>query len=241
MTGAPKSGPVGTARLNRQGDRGRPVNATLVTCLAAVLIFAVFLGVLFERRAWDELSRARRLVAAGDFAGADRHYFQSLNWYAPWGSSQRAADEFLALAMEHLKAGRKPEALQSLLRLRAALIAARSFYQPRQDLLDAANPLIALSLAEIRLGPEASRQEVADRATIYQRLYAGDNSPYQPWDYLVVFGFLLWVGAGFTFIALRFQPRSPFEAPPGRWRTTWIPLLVFAYGYATWVFAMSVR
>jgi hypothetical protein len=212
----------------------------LMVGLASALVFVVFLAALFERRAWDELSRARTMVAGGDFAGADRHYFQALNWYAPWGSSQKAAEELLALGLEHLKAGRKEEAFRSLLRLRSALIAARSFYQPRQDLLDTANPLIALSLAEKRLGPKASRQEVAEQAAFYQLLYSADNSPYQPWDFLVVFSFLLWAGAGFTFIFLHFQTRPPFAPPAGKWKTTWIPLFVFIYGYATWIFSMSM-
>jgi hypothetical protein len=229
----------GTAR--RPGHPAvRHVNAMLVVGLAAAALFIVFLGVLFERRAWDELSQARPMVAKGEFAAADRHYFQALNWYAPWGSSQKAAEELLALGLEHLKAGRKSEAYHSLLRLRAALVAARSFYQPRQDILDVANPLIALSLAEQRLGPSAPREAVTDLAAFYQGIYAGGNSPYQPWDFLVVFGFLLWVGASFTFISLRFQPRSPYAPPPNKWKTTWVPLFVFAYGYATWVFAMSM-
>lgn len=222
--------------------RPRPsgrVNSKAAACLAVLLAALVGLAALMERRAGDELYKARELVAAGDYLAADRHYFQALNWYAPWGSSQAAADELYGLALNHLKSGRKAQALQSLLRLRSALLAARSLYQPRRDLLDAASPLIALSLAEMKLGEGAPRELILAKAAFYQLLYSDDPARDQRWLYMIVFSFLLWTGSAFCWVFSFFRERGPLD-PPRRRREIYIPLAVTLYGYLTWLFSMSM-
>jgi tetratricopeptide (TPR) repeat protein len=212
----------------------------LLAGLAAAAALLIGLAALMEARASGELGEARALAKAGDFAGADRHYFQALNWYAPWGSSQRAADELMALAVAHLEAGRRPEALQSLLRLRSALIAARSFYQPREDLLAEATPLIALSLARLKLGDAAGREELLAQAAIYQQRYSEDPVRAGIWPLLAVCGFLLWAGAAFRLVFAYFQAPGPhLPLAPRERRALLIISAVFALGYLTWLFSMS--
>jgi hypothetical protein len=215
------------------------VSYKLLKSLIVALILFAFLAALLEKRAGAELETARNFAAAGDYASADRHYFQSLNWYAPWGSSQKAADELLALGLEHLKSGREKEAFQSLLRLRSALVAARSFYQPREDLLEFATPLIALLLARQKLGEEAANEEIAEQAAIYQTLYVSAAAREQRWYFVMVFSFLLWAGTAFYIVFAYFKEKGPLTKAYKR-KALYIPLGVFAWGYLMWLFSMTM-
>jgi hypothetical protein len=219
---------------------GEPgVRRKLAAALAAALALLAFLAVLLERRAEEELEAARAFAAQGDYKAADRHYFQALNWYAPWGSSQKAADELMALGLEHLRSGRDGQAFQSLLRLRSALVAARSFYQPRPDLLEAATPILAISLARQKLGPEASQEDISSQAAIYHSLYVSAAAREQRWYFLIVFSFLLWVGAAFHFIFSFFRPQGPRERARDR-KAAYAAIAVFFYGYLMWLFSMTM-
>jgi tetratricopeptide (TPR) repeat protein len=217
----------------------RRIGSPLLSALAAALVLLAVLAALMESRASAELERARAFVAAGDLKAADRHYFQALNWYAPWGSSQTAADELMALARSHLAAGRQTEAYHSLLRLRSALLAARSVYQPRTDLLEEATPLIALYLAQLRLGKWSPREDILELAAFYQRLYSVDPGREQSWLYLVVFSFLLWTASAFHLVFACFQEKGPLTAPRKR-RDVYLPLGIFAYAYLMWLFSMRM-
>jgi tetratricopeptide (TPR) repeat protein len=235
---------TGLASDGHAGAFGRPQPAIHIgSKVLAVLVAAAALAVLtcatLELRAGTELDKARALLSEGDYTAAHRHYFQALNWYAPWGSSQAAADELMDLCQGHIAAGRRSEALQGLLRLRSGLMAARSFYQPRRDLLERANPLIALSLASLKLGDSAPRDQILSQAAIYQALYAADPSDRQPWLFMVVFSFLLWAGAAFHLVFTCFKDRGPLD-PALKRRAVLIPLAVFVYGYLMWVFSMNM-
>lgn len=204
--------------------------------LAVVYVF--FLGLLMEHRAKVELNKAREFRGQEDFDSANRHYFQALNWYAPWGSSQVAADELMEYAIEGFNHGLKLNAFQSLLRLRSGLLAARSFYIPRPDLLEKANVLIALYLAELKLGPQVSQADVRAQAEIYLKLYAIDTVPKQRWYFFVLIGFLLWVLAIFWLIIIFFGQKRQFNFSQ-RLKKAIMPISIFVYGYALWVFSMS--
>jgi hypothetical protein len=219
---------------------GPAAKARLLTVLGAGLLLAIFLAVMLEIRAGSELGRARELAAAGDFDSAHRHFFQALNWYAPWGSSQRAADELMALSLEHLKAGRMDAAFQSLLRLRSGLIAARSFYQPRTDLLETATPLIALSLASLKLGQKASREEIKALAAVYQTLYAAAAKRPQRWYMLMVAGFLLWTGSAFRLVLVVFQPSTGNLSPIARLKSLPASSGALFFGYLLWLVSMRM-
>jgi hypothetical protein len=225
--------------ISAQAEKSANTKPKLLTGLIAALVLFAFLVALIEKRAGAELESARTFAAAGDYAAADRHYFQSLNWYAPWGSSQKAADELLALGLEHLKSGREKEAFQSLLRLRSALVAARSFYQPREDLLEIATPLIALILARQKLGVETAREDIAEQAAIYQALYVSAAKREQRWYFVMVFSFLLWAGSAFYIVFAYFKEKCPLTQAYKR-KALYIPLGVFAWGYLMWLFSMTM-
>lgn len=216
---------------------------TLKRILLAVLVLAavylIFLAVLFERRASAELSQANIFRERGDFGAADRHYFQALNWYAPWGSSQKAAEGLLDMAMENLKRGQKTEAYNSLLRLRSGLLAARSFYVPRRDLVEKANELIVAYLAETKLGPEASPDELASLKWRYGEVYSIGKLPKQSWYFFVIIGFFTWIGATLWLITIFFGNKRPVLLKL-RFKMARVPILIFIYGYALWIFSMAV-
>jgi hypothetical protein len=204
------------------------------------VVYLVFLGFMMEFRAHVELEKARFSKSQGDLDSANRHYFQALNWYAPWGSSQRAAEELMAMAKDNMGRGLKQEAYQSLLRLRGSLLAARSFYVPRKDLIELSNSFISLYLAETRLGPGASREAIGAQGQIYLQLYSLEKLPKQSWYFFAILGFLLWICAGFWLICVLFGPNRKAGGVMARLKIGRIPLAVFVYGYALWLVGMSV-
>jgi hypothetical protein len=202
-------------------------------------VYLMFLAVLFEYRAREELNEARTFREQGNVEVSNRHYFQALNWYAPWGSSQTAADELMSIAEESFKHGQKTESFMALLRLRSGLLAARSFYVPRRDLIEKANKLIVLYLAESKLGPGATQQEIMTQANVYEQLYALDKLHKQSWYFFVLLGFFLWVCASFWLIIIFFGSKRSILFKV-RLKLARIPLAIFVYGYALWIFSMSV-
>jgi hypothetical protein len=207
--------------------------------VAVCVVYVAFLAGLMEHRARGELVQARDRKERGDLEAANRHYFQALNWYAPWGSSITAADELMALALDNLAAGRKSEAYHSLLRLRSALLADRSFFVPRLDLVELSGNIIALYLAESKLGAEAGQEAIIAQSRIYAELYSTRNLPQQRWLFLAVAGFLLWVAASFWFIKVFFG--ANFTAKISyRFKKAVMPISLFVGSYVLWIYSMSI-
>jgi hypothetical protein len=211
----------------------------LMFFLGCGAVYLIFLACLLEHRAGVELVRAREHRALENFTAADSHYFQALNWYLPWGSPQTAASELAEMAAENLEKGAGREAYQSLLRLRGALLAARSFYIPNKELVERANNAICLFLAAEKLGPAASRDEIREQAGVYYKLYSLDRTPGQSWYFLGVLGFLIWAASGFWFVRVFFG-RPTMEGVPVRRAFPLKPALFFIFGYVLWVVAMSM-
>lgn len=211
----------------------------LKTVLAAAFIFLIFLIFFMEFRAAKELSKARNFRETGAVLTAARHYFQALNWYSPWGASQRAADELMDLGLENLKAGRKYEAYVCFLRLRGALIAARSFYLPRRAELEKINSLISLYLAESKLGPGATIEEIKNQAIIYHRLYSSSPDFSQGWYFVAISGFFIWVGAASRVLISFYGPKRTLGWPE-RLLKARLALLAFIVGYVLWVLGMAL-
>jgi hypothetical protein len=212
---------------------------TLVTFLALAFIFVVFMVILMERRASVELGQARDAAAAGRTSEAVLHYFQALNWYAPWGSAPKAADELWTLGLEQFKSGRRDEAFQTLTRLRGGLLAARSFGVPREDMLEGADVLLASILAERMLGAGASREELQRRTEVYSDLYRSSPRMEEGWLLAAVLGFLVWVWAGFSSIFALFGDDRASRLRD-RLLGIRLQLLAFLAGYALWLTALGL-
>lgn len=211
----------------------------LMAFLAAGLLFLAAWAALMEVRAGAELKSARLALAGEqpDYDKAVRHYFRALNWYSPAGSSQTAADEFLALALRLEERGSRREAFDALLKLRSALYAARSFYQPRRDILATADSLLAWHLAEQAVGYERPGRalDFLARVEFYYHLYSAPSLPHEGWALAAVAGFWLWAGGVLAFIFKVFGPRAVGLSLGPRLAGGRYALLTAGLGCSLWV------
>lgn len=201
---------------------------------AAVWALAIVLTVLAARSTWEQWQAYGRAVAlenAGEVADAVQEYRWTLRWYTPWGPVHGdAAEALVAIADRHEEADPKL-ALQALDGLRSGLLAGRSFYQPRSDMVAACNQRIPPLL--VRLADRAGDHR--DPAALLARFQADYARPIgvSAWVSLAVsLGFVLWIGG----LLLAF--RHGFDSA-GRWRAAgWRWLAGSAFGFVCWTLAM---
>ncbi|MDR1314324.1 MAG: hypothetical protein LBQ12_11685 [Deltaproteobacteria bacterium] len=226
----------------------KPPRRALPKILGAALAFIAFLAFLaafMEAKAGRELGAARLLASGGKPAEASVHYFRSLNWYSPLGSSQTAADELAELAASLESRGDDYGSYLAYLRLRAALNAARSFYFPRRDLLAAANAKIASYLARQKLGDAGGEDGAAgpaalERATAYfMAIYSDAPKTNEGWYLAAVGGFIAWTLSGALSIFRLFAPARQSNGLRRRIAAARGPLACFAAGYALWLAGMA--
>jgi hypothetical protein len=211
----------------------------LIIFFSIAVVYIIFLALFMESRAQGELDKARTFRVKEDYDAANLHYFRALNWYAPWGASQKAADELMELSVELLKKNLKKESFKSFIRLRSGLLAARSFYIPRTDLLGQANAIISLYLAESKLGTKANQTELRTQAEIYEKFYSINTIQNQFWYFIVIIGFFIWLLAVFWLIFVFFSDKNKVLIIKVKLKKARIPIALFAYGYALWIFGMS--
>ncbi|MDR3153638.1 MAG: hypothetical protein LBW85_05030 [Deltaproteobacteria bacterium] len=206
--------------------------------MASALLFLAFLAVFMEVKASRELSLADALAARGLSADAAVHYFRSLNWYSPLGSSQNAAGRLAALGDSLEAAGDREGACLAFLRLRSALCAARSFYMPRRDLLELANGRIADCLARERLGPAAAPEDLRRERGRFLAIYSAAPVMNEGWYLAAAGGFLIWTLGGVlaVFRFFKAEPSLPFTR---RLHAARAPSICFAAGYALWILGMA--
>lgn len=224
------------SRLIRHNGRA------ILILLSIGLLFAIAWAGLMEFRAKDELTQARQALAKEDqdYEKAVRHYFRALNWYSPVGSSQTAANEFLALSLKLEEQGNRQAAFDALTKLRSALYAARSFYQPRRDILETVDPLLAWSLAEQAVGydrPGRSLDFLA-KAAFYQHIYSSPSLPREIWALAVEVGFWLWVSGVLIFIFWVFNSEAAALTLKARLARAWYAPAIFGAGYFLWVLGL---
>jgi hypothetical protein len=159
----------------------------------AILVVLATLGTratLQQQAAWTE---GVTLEQQGDIAGAVAAYRSTLRWYTPWGPVwQDAAEALVDLA--NRSQGQEPErALLALEALRSGLVAARSLWQPRADLLDNANrtlPELMVRVAERQGDTRNTKQLLAKFQADYERpVGVGPLA-----SLAVLLGFLTWAG-----------------------------------------------
>jgi hypothetical protein len=214
----------------------------LIKSLISVGFFLLFIAIFMEVKASQELDLARKaLPQSGE--KAIKHYFQALNWYAPWGSSQKAAEELLALANKYKSEGQTELAYSAFLRLRAALYAARSFYSPRRDILAVANEFLANYLADKKISlmssPESEAVSRDDLYLKYFRVYSAEVNFSEFFAFIVVLSFLGWV---FFFVKALFalfgeKEKLTLKDKINRGKT---PIVLFFACYLAWYFSMML-
>jgi hypothetical protein len=210
----------------------------LTNILLTFIIFIIFISVLMEYRSSIELNKARELLVANKIDLATRHYFQAMNWYAPWGSCQKSADELYKLGLEQLKKNNKKDSFQIFLRLRSGLLAARSFYVPRQDLIENINPILALLLAEMKLNLNNNREDIKKQASIYLELFQEIPKTDQSWYFITILGFLTWVCTSFLAIFRLYGNNKQTNLKNKLLQLRFISL-IFVIGYVLWILGMA--
>ena len=218
-------------------DRSAAVPRRWLAPLAAI---AFVVAVLAVRATWEQRAAWTRAVQAeGETAtrGIDaawdavEAYRNVLRWHTPWGPDVDAAcAALLDLAQRHEKT--EPElAVHALDGLRSGLIAARSVYQPRADLVAATSrrlPALLVRVAERggdKRDPKALlRQFTAD--------YARPVGVGAGVSLAVSFGFLAWV------VGLAFAFHRGVDAD-GRWARAGLPWLGASLGgFCAWALAL---
>jgi uncharacterized integral membrane protein len=214
---------------------------TLICSLKYVvpfLAFLVFLSLFMEFKAHERLAKAREAAGSKQFHEATVYYFQAINWYSPVGSSQSATAELLSLGESLNQAGQKELAYQSFLRLRSALNAARSFYFPKKEILGKANHAISLYLANKQLGDNFPPEDIESLTNTYFQLYQSTPVTNEGWYLAIVAGFLLWVLSAIKAIFTLFSgEQASLSTKVAKAK---IPLVLFLFGYAVWLFAMGI-
>lgn len=197
-----------------------------------VAVVFVFLAGMMEFRARGEINLARSAVDS-DPETALKHYSRCLTWYVPFGTAETAAEEMLALGEKWAAEGRTHEAYLALSRMRAGLYGARWLIVPRQDLIDRADPQLARLQVIRKLGENADETKMKALSKKYLDLLQAPVRPATAAALAVTMGFLSWIAGGMWFIWKRHGTES------WRWNDLLPPVLLFAVGYAFWLWGMT--
>ncbi|MDR1085460.1 MAG: hypothetical protein LBP22_11560 [Deltaproteobacteria bacterium] len=192
-----------------------------------------------EVKARNELALAR--VMAADplkSENAVRHYFQAMNWYAPWGASQNAAEELAALGQKYNQTGNKDLAYSAFLRLRAGLMAARSFYLPRRELFNQANEFLASYLTDRKLEVSGNQGNRDDLYSYYFKVYSAGVNFSEFFALIVAVSFLGWIASFIKIIGV-FTSNKNILTVKDRYFRARIAICLFLICYLAWVLSMT--
>ncbi|MBI5611040.1 MAG: hypothetical protein HY902_19365 [Deltaproteobacteria bacterium] len=201
--------------------------------LLAVAVVLTSLAIRATHEQRQAYARAVALEQAGDLWRAADEYRWALRWYTPWGPDHdRAAEALLQLGTQ--AAASDPElAVQALDNLRSGLIAGRSLWQPRRDLVERCSQTLPGLLVQVaqRRGDRRDPAKLLGQFTADYRRPIGVGSGV---SLAVALGFLVWLGG------LVGTARRGWNAD-GRWqRAGWPWLTAAAAGFALWAGALYV-
>lgn len=181
-----------------------------------------------QRRAY---ARAVALEQQGRSADAVDEYRWALRWYTPWGPDWSDAAAALLDIGERASAADPELAVQAFDSLRSGLIASRSLWQPRNDLVARCNRTLPGLLVRVA----DRRGDKRDPKVLLARFAADYARPVgvSPWTSLaVVLGFVLWL-SGLVLAVWRGVDAQGHWLPAG-WR--WLGSSIA--GFALWVLAL---
>lgn len=208
-------------------------NATKFSFLA--LLALIILASALEYRAGSELKQARDCVNRSDLDRALTHYSRALNWYVPFGSAGKAADELLALGLDLKARGDTAHARLALSRLRAGLYGSRGLYIPRRGIIKQAEPHLAELMALAKLGPKAEPSVRAAQTQTYLDLLSKPAQPSTVSGLAASAGFLIWTAAILLFI---FRSRLGWIPGKSGLNRILIPVVLCGLGFAVWLAGM---
>ncbi len=180
---------------------------------------------------WQSYSRAVALENQGQLADAVTEYRWTLRWYTPWGPVHDDAAQALVEIANRAERDQPRLAMDALDALRSGLIASRSFYQPRADLVAHVNKTIPAILVRVadREGDKRDKDKLLSR---FQADYARPVG-IASWASLAVsLGLVLWLFG--LVMAIR-----DGVGEDGRWRRQgWRWVSAWTAGFACWARAM---
>lgn len=204
----------------------------LVRMGVCFIVLIVVLAIMLNYRAGNELALARKAAQEKQLKDTVKHYARCLNWYVPGGSAETAAEEMLILGKALFEAGRNADAVIVLARMRSGLYGASSFYIPRKDLIEEAEPLLASLRAASALGSGATKSELDKKTRQYLELMQRPSRPGPVPAAAAAFGFVFWICAVLGFIF------SFFSSASNRWRRSAPFILAWAAGFALWLWGL---
>lgn len=169
-----------------------------VLLMAACVLALVSVRVVLSAK--RELEQGQQLLAAHDREGAIVHLRRAARWYAPLSPYHARALRLLWQQGEQAeRAGEQESALLAYRAVRGAILATRSLYVPERALLTAANERIASLMAHQEVpGVDAGKSPEQLRGE-HLALLEPIPGPNVFWSCVVLFGFVCWAFAAFTF------------------------------------------
>ncbi|MDR2301314.1 MAG: hypothetical protein LBF38_04660, partial [Deltaproteobacteria bacterium] len=83
------------------------------------------------------------------------------------------------------------------------------------------------------------QEEFNNQVMIYNNLYSLDTLPKQSWYFFVLAGFFIWVFSSIWLLTIFFSNKRAVLFKT-RLKLARIPIFIFIYGYALWIFSMYV-
>ena len=200
--------------------------------LAALCVLAVVARVSWSGVA--ETRRARMFEQEGRWHEASVHYGRAIHMYLPGSPIPgRAGERLLALGAAAEERGEPLEARFCYEELRSGFLSVRSFYQPGQRFIDAAEEgLVPLMLADDRGNWPERTLPAAEREAQVRGVLAEREDPSLFWVLVMGLGYLAWLGAAAMAI-LQGLPRH--DRAPIRWPVVLRWGLISAVGYGLWL------
>jgi hypothetical protein len=203
-----------------------------IAVLAALCVLAVVARVSWSGVA--ETRRARMFEQEGRWHEASVHYGRAIHMYLPGSPIPgRAGERLLALGAAAEERGEPLEARFCYEELRSGFLSVRSFYQPGQRFIDAAEEgLVPLMLADDRGNWPERTLPAAEREAQVRGVLAEREDPSLFWVLVMGLGYLAWLGAAAMAI-LQGLPRH--DRAPIRWPVVLRWGLISAVGYGLWL------
>jgi len=156
-------------------------------------LFALALAIVSVRVVWSSRGEWKQAQSStGDEQVA--HLGRAARLYAPGNPySRRALDELARLGRS---ASGAAEGLAAWREARSAILATRSFYTPRRELLDEANARIAALMAAAE---DPARGSAAERRAWHAARLAQDDAPSVGWSLIALLGLGAWIGSAVGF------------------------------------------
>jgi hypothetical protein len=205
-----------------------------IAALVGLVLGAIAVRVVTSSAA--ELRAADQYRAAGELESAVVHYRRAARWYAPGSPFHvEALAKLSTIGAQAERAGDSELALSAYRAIRAAIMAARSFYIPEQERLRAADERIASLMAALPAPAMDAGKSRGQLRAEHLALLRADPGPSVLWTVVLLIGFGAWVSGAFAFTLRAIDEHDRLiRREAVRWAA------VIALGFGLFVLGMSL-